>query len=43
VVWFVTVFALTRRSRAWVRLTWLIAGAVLLLPWPFIMLGAIGR
>jgi len=43
VVWFVTVFALTRQSRAWVRLVWLIAGAVLLLPWPFIMVGAIGQ
>ncbi|GAA5199158.1 DNA polymerase III subunit gamma/tau [Microbacterium jejuense] len=43
VVWFATVFALTARSRAWVRLTWLVAGAVLLLPWPFIMLGAIGQ
>lgn len=42
-VWFGTVLLLTRESRRWVRFTWLIAGVVLLLPWPFIMVGAIGR
>jgi hypothetical protein len=43
IVWFFTVFLLTAQSKPWVRLVWLIAGAVLLLPWPFIMVGAIGR
>jgi hypothetical protein len=39
VLWFVTVWIVTRRSRAWVRWVWLIAGAVLLVPWPLTMLG----
>ncbi|KAF2415256.1 DNA polymerase III subunit gamma/tau [Microbacterium sp. B35-04] len=43
VLWFVTTLLLTRRSRAWVRFAWLAVGAVLLLPWPFVMIGAIGQ
>lgn len=43
VLWFATTFLLTRRSRSWVRFTWLAAGVVLLLPWPFVMIGAIGQ
>ena len=43
VLWFATTFLLTRRSRAWVRFAWLAAGVVLLLPWPFVMIGAIGQ
>jgi len=42
-LWFATVFLLTMRSRAWVRFAWLIAGVALLLPWPFIMIGAVGQ
>ena len=42
-LWFGTAFLLTQRSAAWVRITWLIAGAILLVPWPFIMVGAVGR
>jgi hypothetical protein len=42
-LWFGTVFWLTARARTWVRLAWLIGGAALLLPWPFIMVGAVGR
>lgn len=42
-LWFGTVFLLTLRSRAWVRIVWLIAGVALLLPWPFVMIGAVGR
>lgn len=42
-VWFGTVLLVTRGSRGWVRFTWLVAGVVLLLPWPFIMVGAIGQ
>jgi hypothetical protein len=41
VVWFVAALALTRRSRAWVRFSWLIAGIVLLVPWPFLQTGAV--
>jgi hypothetical protein len=43
VLWFVTVFLLTRASRAWVRFAWLGAGVVLLVPWPFVMIGAMGQ
>jgi hypothetical protein len=43
VLWFATTFLLTRRSRLWVRFVWLAAGVVLLLPWPFVMIGAIGQ
>ncbi|MDQ7877502.1 DNA polymerase III subunit gamma/tau [Microbacterium sp. QXD-8] len=43
VLWFATTFLLTRRSRAWVRFAWLAVGVVLLLPWPFVMIGAIGQ
>jgi len=42
-VWFATVFLLTRSSRAWVRIVWLLAGIALLVPWPFIMTGAVGQ
>lgn len=41
-IWFVTTLVLSRRAAAWVRWVVLAAGAVLLLPWPFIMVGAIG-
>ena len=43
VLWFATVFLLTRASRAWVRFAWLGAGVVLLVPWPFVMIGAMGQ
>jgi hypothetical protein len=42
-VWFATVFLLTARSRAWIRFVWLIGGAILLVPWPFIMTGVVGQ
>ncbi|GAA1470383.1 DNA polymerase III subunit gamma/tau [Microbacterium thalassium] len=41
-IWFGAVWLLTRRSRAWVRVSWLVAGAVLLVPWPFVMTGTVG-
>ncbi|MBA8817400.1 hypothetical protein FHX48_002499 [Microbacterium halimionae] len=41
-IWFVTVILLTRRSKLWLRIVLLIVGILLLLPWPFIMVGAIG-
>ena len=43
VLWFATAYLLTRSSRAWVWMAWLVAGVVLLLPWPFLMVGAVGR
>lgn len=42
-VWFLTVFVLTRTSRAWIRVLLLIGGLALLVPWPFILIGAVGR
>lgn len=42
-IWFVTVLFLTRGGRSWVRVLLLAAGALLVLPWPFIMVGAIGQ
>jgi hypothetical protein len=42
-LWFGTVFLLTMRSQPWVRFVWLIAGVALLLPWPFVLIGAVGR
>lgn len=41
-LWFVTSLVLTRDRATWLRFVWLVAGAVLLVPWPFIMIGAIG-
>lgn len=41
-IWFVTVFVTTRRSRPWLRGVLLVAGVLLLLPWPFIMVGTVG-
>ena len=43
VLWFATVFLLTRAARTWVRFAWLAAGVVLLVPWPFVMIGAVGQ
>ena len=42
-IWFVTVLLLTRGGRSWVRILLLVLGALLVLPWPFIMVGAIGQ
>lgn len=42
-LWFATTFLLTRGRRTWMRFAWLAAGVVLLLPWPFVMIGAIGQ
>ncbi|HCM50548.1 MAG TPA: DNA polymerase III subunit gamma/tau, partial [Microbacterium sp.] len=36
-IWFVTVLLLTRGGRSWVRILLLVLGALLVLPWPFIM------
>ena len=42
-LWFSTVYLLTRRSESWMRLLWLVVGAILLVPWPFVMVGAVGQ
>ncbi|GAA3762538.1 hypothetical protein GCM10022240_13840 [Microbacterium kribbense] len=42
IIWFGTVFLLTRGKAAWLRIVWLVAGFILLVPWPFIMTGAVG-
>lgn len=39
-IWFLTVLALTRRSKPVVRLLGLVLGLFLLIPWPFVLLGA---
>jgi hypothetical protein len=39
-LWFVTVLWFTRTSATWVRFSLLGAGAVLLIPWPFVLAGA---
>ena len=36
---FGTVFHLTRERPAWLRIVLLVAGAVLVVPWPFVMAG----
>lgn len=41
-IWLGTVILFTRRSHAWLRWLLLILGVVLLLPWPFVMVGAVG-
>ncbi|MET2012404.1 DNA polymerase III subunit gamma/tau [Microbacterium chocolatum] len=42
-LWFGSVLLMTRSIRSWVRFAWLAAGVVLLLPWPFVMIGAVGQ
>lgn len=41
-LWFVAVWLLTRRSASWIRVVGFLAGAALLVPWPFVMTGAAG-
>jgi hypothetical protein len=42
-IWFTVTLVLTRHSATWLRFVWLAAGALLLVPWPFIMIGAVGQ
>lgn len=42
-LWFGTTYLLTRDAKTWVRIVWLVAGAALLVPWPFVMVGAVGQ
>lgn len=39
-IWFVTVLLLTRGRRAWIRFALLAVGAIVLVPWPFVLSGA---
>ncbi|MGW8484010.1 hypothetical protein ACWGJP_12835 [Microbacterium sp. NPDC055903] len=41
-LWMLTVWVLTRRSATWIRVLLLLVGAVLLVPWPFVMVGVSG-
>ncbi|WP_417512423.1 hypothetical protein [Microbacterium sp.] len=41
-LWFTAVWLLTRRSPSWQRILWLLVGVALLVPWPFVMTGAVG-
>lgn len=41
-LWFAAVWLLTRRSASWVRILGFLAGVALLVPWPFVMTGAVG-
>lgn len=40
-IWFGAVLLLTRASPRWVRFAWLLAGAVVLVPWPFLSIGPV--
>ena len=40
-MWFAVVFVATRSSATWIRILWLVVGAILLVPWPFIMIGTV--
>ena len=42
-LWFGTVLLLTRATASWVRVAWLVGGLLLLIPWPFVMVGAVGQ
>lgn len=41
-LWFAASWLATRRSKTWVRLAALLAGVVLLVPWPFVTWGSLG-
>jgi len=42
ILWFAAAWVLTRGSATWIRIVALIAGAALLVPWPFVMFGTVG-
>lgn len=41
-LWFAAAWMLTRGRATWIRILALIAGVVLLVPWPFVMVGTVG-
>lgn len=42
-IWFLTAWVLTRHRASWMRFLALLGGIVVLVPWPFVMVGAIGQ
>ncbi|NHI17251.1 DNA polymerase III subunit gamma/tau [Microbacterium excoecariae] len=42
-LWFVAALVATRSRPAWIRFAALVAGVVVLVPWPFVMVGVIGQ
>ena len=42
VLWFAAAWVLTRGVATWIRIVALIGGAVLLVPWPFVMFATVG-
>lgn len=43
IIWFATTIFATRKSSPWLRWLWLGVGVLLLIPWPFLMIGAVAR
>ncbi|MGO1838089.1 MAG: hypothetical protein ACTH0E_01095 [Candidatus Microbacterium stercoravium] len=43
VVWFLVAIVGTRGKRPWQRFLWLGLGVLLLVPWPFVMVGVLGQ
>lgn len=41
-LWFLACWVLTRRRASWIRVGVLLLGVILLVPWPFVTVGAIG-
>ncbi|WP_047523920.1 hypothetical protein [Microbacterium sp. ZOR0019] len=41
-LWFLASWVLTRGRAAWIRVAVLLAGVVLLVPWPFVTVGVVG-
>ena len=41
-LWFLATWVLTRSRAAWVRVSLLLLGVVLLVPWPFVTVGVVG-
>jgi hypothetical protein len=42
-IWFVVSLLGTRGRPAWQRFLWLALGVLVLIPWPFVMVGVIGQ
>ncbi len=40
-IWFGAVVLLTRTAPRWARFAWLLAGALILVPWPFLTIGPV--
>lgn len=41
-LWFLTTWVLTRGRASWIRISMLILGVILLVPWPFVTVGVVG-